>query len=375
VQLRIGVSVTPLESGGGVEMSTLQVTRALAERGHEIHVFYEEDGPLRPAFEDYGAILQQVDTLNLDMRHPVRGARSTLPAARAWRAAGGDVLWLNRFEHILWAQGLSRWAGSAVVCHLRHGPNYRRTHLLAHGVTEFLAVSSYIRDRWIAAGLEPERVRVVHNAVPQEDYPRGGLAERAAARAALGLPPDVFVALCYGRRDREKGVDMLLDAWQRADLPEGSCLVVAGGPTGPDGGATPTEFSEGADASVVWLPTQLDVRPLLHASDLVVLPSRWDEPFGRVVVEGLLSGRPVVATRVGGIPEILTGPFEHLLVDRDDAVALAGRLEELATWRTDRPELAQECAAFAEEHFAFDSLVDAVEESLVRATLRRRHRT
>jgi hypothetical protein len=53
-------------------------------------------------------------------------------------------------------------------------------------------------------------------------------------------------------------------------------------------------------------------------------------------------------------------------------MALAGRLEDLATWRADRPGLGDECATFAEEHFAFDALVDRVEDSLVRAALGRR---
>ena len=70
------------------------------------------------------------------------------------------------------------------------------------------------------------------------------------------------------------------------------------------------ELKKLATDSVHFIEGQRNVVTPLHASDVVVVPSVWREPFGRTVIEALATGRPVVASRVGGIPEILTGPLE-----------------------------------------------------------------
>ena len=107
---------------------------------------------------------------------------------------------------------------------------------------------------------------------------------------------------------------------------------------------------------------QREVLPMLHASDVLVLPSRWDEPFGRVVVEALATGRPAVAAAVGGIPEILRGEFSGLLFPRGDAGALAERLNALRDWRRDDPALAAHCADHVAENFSLAAYVTRIED-------------
>ena len=99
----------------------------------------------------------------------------------------------------------------------------------------------------------------------------------------------------------------------------------------------------------------------LHAADVVVVPSVWLEPFGRTVIEALSTGRPVVASRVGGIPEIMTGPLDRFLFDRDDDEALAGQLRSLMHWQERQPELAGQCRSRVLESFTLERTVDGVE--------------
>ena len=366
--MRIGVSADSLLPEGGVELSTLQVSRELARRGHGITMFHQFDGTLRPSYEAFGAQLTTVPSLYFEPRHAVRDLWRFAPGARAFARERGDVLWLNRFEQIFWAQSVSRWARAGLVCHLRHAPNYHRVTLLAHGVSRFIAISGFVRDQWAGAGLDPDRITVAHNAVPLEDYPYGGSDERRRARAALGIANDAYVVLYYGRLDPEKGVELLLDAWRRADLPPEAHLLVAGeAVVHLDAGYAAGLRDSVPAATSTWLPMQVDVVPVLHAADVVVVPSQWDEPFGRVVIEAMSTGRPVVATAVGGIPEILDGPMAEFLVGRDDAAALAHQLERLATWRTTRPGLGDDCADWVASRFTFTTLVDRVETVLAEA--------
>jgi glycosyltransferase involved in cell wall biosynthesis len=109
---------------------------------------------------------------------------------------------------------------------------------------------------------------------------------------------------------------------------------------------------------------QFDVVTPRHAADVCVVPSRFLEPFGRTVIEGLATGRPVVASRIGGIPEILFGDLEHLLVTPEDVDELAERLRSLMTWHDDDPGLADRCIERVRTTFQLDQAVDRIEDVL-----------
>ena len=234
-------------------------------------------------------------------------------------------------------------------------------------VRRFIAVSDFLRLQWVAVGLNPDLIDVVHNGVSSEDYPAGGEAERDAARARLGLPHDAFIALYYGRIDPEKGIDVLLDAWRRLDIAGGEGrLLVVGSPSIhlPDGARYLAGLQEDAPPGCVWLPAQADVVVPLHAADVVVVPSVCAEGFPRAVVEGLATGRPVLASRIGGIPEILTGEFERFLMEPGDAGMIASALESLVGWQQREPMLAARCLDHVREHLSLDQLVGGVERTL-----------
>ena len=112
------------------------------------------------------------------------------------------------------------------------------------------------------------------------------------------------------------------------------------------------------------MPAQGDVIGPLHAADVVVAPSVWAEPFGRVVIEAMATGRPALASRIGGITEILTGAFEKFLVEPGDAGVITLALESLVGWQGRDPALADRCRAHVRDHFSLDRVVDGVERSL-----------
>jgi len=113
-----------------------------------------------------------------------------------------------------------------------------------------------------------------------------------------------------------------------------------------------------------WLPKQADVVVPLHAADVVVAPSLWDEPFGRVIIETVATGRPAVVSRIGGTPEVLDGAFERFLVEPGDAGMLASALAGLVDWRHHEPALATLCRDRVRDRFSVDQMVKGVEGSL-----------
>jgi glycosyltransferase involved in cell wall biosynthesis len=162
-----------------------------------------------------------------------------------------------------------------------------------------IAVSEALRERAIDLGVEPDRVHVVRNGVDRELFrPR----DRAAARARFGLSPRARIALYVGRLEREKGVFDLLDAFElvRRRMPEALLVLVGGGSAAARARAMPGVLVAG--------PQPLALVPhWMAAANVATLPS-WNEGMPNVVLEALASGRRVIASSVGGIPEVISDP-------------------------------------------------------------------
>jgi glycosyltransferase involved in cell wall biosynthesis len=111
---------------------------------------------------------------------------------------------------------------------------------------------------------------------------------------------------------------------------------------------------------------------LLRATDVTVLPSLWSEPFGRIVIESMACETPVVASRVGGLPEILTGEFAAGLCEPANPDALAASVMRVADWRRSDPELGRRARAHVASTFTLARTVAGVERVLL-TTLERFH--
>ena len=169
-------------------------------------------------------------------------------------------------------------------------------------VSIFLAVSEFVRSKHIEAGFDGARIRVKTNFV-QDTTPRVG-----AGRA--------FV--CIGRLTREKGVDTLLRAWREQPLD-----IVGDGEERED-------LERLAPPSVRFLgPVAPErVAELLADARALVIPSR-SEGLPRVVIEAFAAGVPVIASRVGGLPELVQDGVNGLLVEVDDEDGWHGAIQRV----------------------------------------------
>lgn len=144
-------------------------------------------------------------------------------------------------------------------------------------------------------------------------------AEQRRQRLALGLG-DRKTVLCLGRLARQKGQDLLVAAWETDPLPDAQLLLVGPGDPEPLRRLAPSQWG----TTIHWWGDQTDVRPWLWATDLLVLPSRY-ETVAVVVAEAMACGRPVVATRVNGVDmAVADGPLAA-----GGVVAAAGDMKTL----------------------------------------------
>lgn len=195
-------------------------------------------------------------------------------------------------------------------------------------------------------GYPPDRIHLVRNGVP-EDYISGAPAKREA-RHLLGLPETGFIAAFAGTGWKRKGLRYAVAALVEADIP-GAKLCVAG--------RGRRVCPRGAD--VVFLGPLRDVRPLLSAADVFILPTVYD-PFSNACLEALTVGRPVITSAANGCSEVLQEGVTGSVVQRPDDIA--GLAAALRYWAQDgRAEAAESaCRAAA----AGCSLVDNVRRTL-----------
>jgi glycosyltransferase involved in cell wall biosynthesis len=186
-----------------------------------------------------------------------------------------------------------------------------------------VAVSKPLAQTAIELGVEPRRIDIVPNGVDREQFrPR----DRTEAKRRLGLEIDKQVVLYVGHVTEAKGAFDLVRAFASgSERLRAAQLVIVGDGAGHDAcQALATELA--VEATFVGAQAHELVPSWLDACDLLALPS-WNEGMPNVVLEALASGRRVVATRVGGIPDVVTAELGQLVPPRD-VPALAQALEQ-----------------------------------------------
>jgi glycosyltransferase involved in cell wall biosynthesis len=189
------------------------------------------------------------------------------------------------------------------------------------------------------------RLTVVRNGVDLARFTPAGGAERTVTRARLGVGAGAPLAVCVGRLTRQKGQDVLLDAWPRvrARCPDAELVLVGGG----DAHAA---LACRRVPGVRLVGPCLDVRPWYAAADVVVLPSRW-EGLALTALEALARGRPVVASAIPGLAEAVPAEVGGL-VPPEDPPRLADALAAVLAESRGDPDRARERGRFAAAHAA-----------------------
>jgi glycosyltransferase involved in cell wall biosynthesis len=214
--------------------------------------------------------------------------------AHGWAFDRRASPWVNRA--VAWVERVwSRWS-DAVVCISRHDQH------------------SALR-----AGLPAQRLVVILNGIA--DVPRE--AEGVAA-AAGRWPEGALRVLFVGRLDRQKGVDILYEALRQLG-DRVAAVVVGAAVVAAEKAAEPP-----ANVHITGWLARDKIAALYQAAQVLVVPSRW-EGFGLVALEAMRAGRAVVASRVGGLPEVVADGYSGVLFEPEDAAALAQALSSLSS--------------------------------------------
>jgi len=244
---------------------------------------------------------------------------------RVMREEGVDIVHTNASRSTFYAGLAARCSGIPLVWHVRiasREPVYDRfLYALASRV---IAISRAVAGRfpWDRG----RKVTVVYNGLDPNLYESGGRAEK---RADSGLPGKVVIGL-IGRIEPDKGGDKLIRALRKArEDGAGLHLLIVGERTPYRKDLERQAARLGLSGTVTFAGYREDIPGVMSSVDILALPSRT-EAFGRVLIEAMACGKPVVAFAVDAVPEIVEDGVTGLLVPFGDVDALADAMRKLA---------------------------------------------
>lgn len=325
--LQVGSS---LESWGGVERYVAYLSEGLANRGHETVVSCPPSCPLNSHLS--------VPYVPIRVRRKF-DFKALSQYVRHFRGTRYDVVHVHFSPDFLFpaiAARLTRQPLSIMTRHVVLPWTPTKVRLYSTLFDHFIAVSDAVQRQLLTSGVRAEKMSVAKAGCP----PLVPTKVREAMRHELGIDNSVMAVGYFGRLVVEKGVDTLISA--SALIPDGISFEVFGNGPLSNGLA---ERAKAISSRVTFHGFREDVPECIQAMEAVVIPSVWEEAFPYAALEAMSVGRPVIASRVGGMTEIVEEGRTGFLFDKGDAAGLGSAAAKLA----DNPALCKQMGESARQ--------------------------
>ncbi len=369
------IALSRESDGYGAETSLYRITQGLARRGHAVTLLYHKPGCLVEQYRSFCAHTAQIRTL------PVYGAAALARALPDFLSDIArlpnrryDLVYSNQYSFMFFACAVSLLKRIPLVCHHRDEAPEKISFMFPiafRRASSNLFVSQATREGWLRRKLVPQdRSEVLYNGVDTDRFRPAD--DIGALRKRYGLGPEERVILFAGRLTPQKGIETLLGAFSRIAREGLSARLWVVG----EASSEETAYGErlrswahqaGLSDRVDFLGFKDRILPFYQVADLTVLPSVRHETFGRTIVESMACETPALASRIGGMPEILRGEFERHLFEPGDEEGLAALLAERLDWRLRDPLCGRRCREHVLKNFSLDRMVDGVEKALAAA--------
>jgi glycosyltransferase involved in cell wall biosynthesis len=349
---------------GGTELNAVRTVEALDRRRFQVSVFHlHETGPLRARYEALGL---QLLHLPIGPLYSPRTAAQAVRFLRLLRREAIEVVHTHDIYTNIFAAPWARLAGCRVIASRRWLDSTPRAGLVPLNRWSYRCAHRVVANSSLGVRLLVDKERVpatrvleLPNFLEERAFNHVPVEVRSARRGSWGVPQGAFVIGTVARLAPVKNHALVLRALQRLD--EDVHLVLIG--EGPSQGALEELARElGVERRVHFTGQLVETENLHQFFDVSVLCSR-SEGFPNTVIEALAAGCPVVATPVGGVPEVITERQTGLLVPVDQPDALAARVQELRLDAALRKRLSEAGAARARAKY-HQTLVIAQLEAL-----------
>lgn len=332
----------------------------------------------------WGDLLDEVERQQLKVtEYPLRSFyrpaawRQMLRFSTALRAERTQIMHSYNFYANVFSIPAARLAGvPCIIASIRDMGAYMTTaqqrvqKFMCRFADRVVVNAGAIRDWLVGQGYEPEKIAVIRNGLDLSRY--GARSDGLALRREFWIPPHVPLVVMLSRINPQKGIDQFLEAAAiiRRRCPKAHFLVVGEAFINTDGVFRPDEAyrSElqqravklGISDHTRFTGMRSDVTEILGAAAVSVLPS-FSEGISNTLLESMAAGAPVVATRVGGTPEIIVDGEHGLLVQPGDSRALAGAICAVLEQPLLATHLSHEARRRVEAEFSFDNMVRETE--------------
>ncbi len=360
---------------GGGELSLLDISRRFQDTST---VLLLSDGPFRELLRSEGVRVELLDagTSLLAVRRDGAGwsASALVGLARvvsrlAWVAREYDVLYANSQKAFVVSALAGGIARRPVIWHLRDilsethfgRANIRLVtalaNLFAHRI---IANSRATASAFVAQRGRAAKVRVVYNGIDARDFAGATEADALEVRKELGVGDGHLVGV-FGRFHPWKGQHVAVDVLAR--LPDAHAVFVGGALFGEQDYVAQVRRRVrelGMENRVHFLGFRSDLPRLVRAVDVVLHTAEAPEPFGRVILEGMLAARPVVAARAGGAVEIVQEGVTGLLIPPGDVPAFTEAVRSLLADPERRAALGRAGLQRAIRDFSLETMLTGV---------------
>lgn len=359
VRRGVGRHVLEIAAGLDRERYAVEILAGRSEPG---------EGSLWEEARERGISISRVNTLQraVDPRADIAAFAAIYQKIRT---GGYDIVHTHISKAGILGRLAAKCAGVPVILHTNHGrieevhDGSLKSHVLlgcerlAARITDaYVAVSEYTARFSLNSGIgEDQQYAVIHNGVDLAYFQDCGIEEELPAELA-----DKTLLGAIGSLTPEKGFDVLLEACPKlmGRYPDLRLCILGDGLLGPSLQNMVQKL--GLQSRVYFTGNLSDVRPWLSAFALVLLPSR-SEGLPTVALEAMAMGRPVVASCVGGVPEVVVDGRTGLLVPPEDPGALATAIEMLLQDLPKRQEWSRAGRIWVEEEFSLGRMVQKLE--------------
>lgn len=338
------------------------------------------EAPSSQRFKWDNAITRTISAILNSIEYIILGFR----LVRIYKRQNVDLVYCNEILAGIFGAPAAQLAGIPCVLHIRalDDPSNKLNwlwHLIGFRVVTAVKHLPVVRrvianSRATAAafrGKVAQKVRVVHNGVDLSEYDVSKVPS-GVFRREMGIAPDATVVGFTGHIQPRKGIDTLVRAAAKVAKTRSDVVFVVVG-ANPVGSAEDYRAQyealarkHGIADRFLFAGFREDVRYALKDFNIHVLPS-YQEAFGRAIIEAMALELPVVASRVGGIPEIITHNVNGLLVPPGDADALAEQIGRLVDSPKLRSKLGEAAVTRVRERFDVTALTRRMEELFVDA--------
>lgn len=277
-----------------------------------------------------------------------------------------QVVHLNQmYREILPALVARRLRGSPIVirtacggafgdiARLQQVPAGKLMLRLARRADAIISLSKQITDELLEHGFDAGRVVEIPNGVDIRRYSPASLEEKQRLRADLRLPQVGPLVIFTGRLHYQKGIDVLIRAWEQVWRVHPRAHLVLLGEDQEGGKLQKLAGDLGIERSVHFLGHIEPALPYLRAADLFVLPSFF-EGLSNALLEAMACGLPVITTNIGGTCEVIRPGLDGLLVEPGDQAALAERLIDVLGDEALAERLSRQARQRVEEEYTAD---------------------